>query len=287
MSLRLDQVFGVNFRTGMLAVAFAAISAGAANAASFEIVGGQTFDLQSDFGSFGPCGCNTLTGTGGTIIGNNTTSIQLGDFGYGTIAAPANQIQIFYSQNTGSFQSANVTGGLEVANSGSSAQLTYTFLGFEAAYMNVSEAAFSYNPSTPMFINQSTPANTSLTPLTVTLGANGLVPFLFHSNGYGTDPSGTAVNGGPIGANVAIGFMVDPSNTSIAYAFFKDIWQGGDLDFDDIVVEIQLDLVDWKHSANCHADSGRPASLRGRSRHAWPVGRRAEAPEGPNGLSVT
>lgn len=147
------------------------------------------------------------------------------------------------------FSSPNVSAtsvaglGITGGTNGQQVTLTYTYLGFEASNTNQSEAAFSYSPSTVMFTNATSALNTSSGPMTETLGTSGLVPFLFNSTRY-TAPSGTAVNGGPIGSNVALAFLIDPLNPAIAYAFFKDSWQGGDADFDDMVVEIQIGGLD-------------------------------------------
>ena len=113
------------------------------------------------------------------------------------------------------FSSPNVSAtsvaglGITGGTNGQQVTLTYTYLGFEASSVNQSEAAFSYSPSTVMFTNATSALNTSSGPMTETLGTSGLVPFLFNSTRY-TAPSGTAVNGGPIGSNVALAFLIDP-----------------------------------------------------------------------------
>jgi hypothetical protein len=233
MRMHLSPFSCVRLHAGAAVVALAPLLlVGSASAASFQIVNGIDFTLQSDFGNFYN-GTNTLTGTDGTIL------------------QPSDQIKIFYSQSTGSFNSPNVTGsgqndGLEIinANPNQPVQLTFTFLGFEAGYTNVSEASFSYSNTSAMFTNQSTIPGTqqSVSVPVSGLGPFGLVPFLFNSTAYGnpnSNNSGTAVNGGQIGANVAMGFMLGKTS-DVAYAFLKDIWQGGDLDFDDMVVEITV-----------------------------------------------
>jgi hypothetical protein len=213
--------------------------AGRASAASFDITGtAQSYTLPSNFD---PNWSGTPQGFSGS--------------GPGTI------IDIFYGANGSSpyapdpmtFTAPTASGaGLAVSGAAGPVSLTYTFLGFEAAYTNQAEASFTYS-STPQFQNHtsgSVPATTigASYTLTTSLPSSGLVPFLFNSTAYNA-PDGTAVNGGPIGANVGLGFLIDSANTNIAYALLKDIWQGGDGDFDDMVVEIQLNQTSITRSS--------------------------------------
>jgi hypothetical protein len=130
--------------------------------------------------------------------------------------------------------------------------LTYTYVGYEAAYTNTafnsSNTAGAY-----LFANQAPPTGTApgtSTSMVVQLGANGLIPFAFLSNGGGSYSSsnGSAINGGSIGSNVELAFATVGS--SIAFAFLEDIGANcpgsgcsGDQDFDDMVVEIQLNTL--------------------------------------------
>lgn len=202
---------------------------------TFDIVGTpQTYTLQADFNPNWTAVPQGFVGVGG--VGTNV------DIFYSAVATSttATTPMTFSSPNVSATSVAGL--GITGGTNGQQVTLTYTYLGFEAQDTNQSEAAFSYSPSTVMFTNQTSLLNTSSGPMTETLGTSGLVPFLFNSTRY-TAPSGTAVNGGPIGSNVALAFLIDPSNPSIAYALFKDSWQGGDADFDDMVVEIQIDQL--------------------------------------------
>ena len=224
------------------------LSVDSASAVStFDIVGTpQTYTLQADFNPNWTAVPQGFVGAGGPVCTSENCTVG----GVGT------NVDIFYSAVATSttattpmtFSSPNVSAtsvaglGITGGTNGQQVTLTYTYLGFEASNTNQSEAAFSYSPSTVMFTNATSALNTSSGPMTETLGTSGLVPFLFNSTRY-TAPSGTAVNGGPIGSNVALAFLIDPINPAIAYALFKDSWQGGDADFDDMVVEIQIDQL--------------------------------------------
>ena len=211
-------------------VALTILTFSGANAATFQIVGGTGFELNS---FFDPAGWNDPNIHKGTII------------------------QTFNSANA-------ETGGLEINPSitgGAAVTLSFTYLGFEAAYTNVSEASFSYNSADPMFINKSTPINTPSGALAFNLTSPGYIPFLFASWTYGAD--GVAINHGPIGSNVELGLLIDSSNSSTAYAFFKDIAANcpgtacsGDQDFDDMVVKIQI-----LSSSNIETTTPLPATL--------------------------
>jgi hypothetical protein len=119
-------------------------------------------------------------------------------------------------------------GGLSVSGSGS---VTFTYLGTEAAYDNQARTG-----ATLLFQNHSTPLNTTSGSFNV---SNALVPFLFRSINPGNLD---ANNGGSINAGVQIAFKLVGATT--AYAFFEDIAIGGDHDFDDMVVRIDLSSRD-------------------------------------------
>jgi hypothetical protein len=221
-------------RSGAAVVALASLlPVGSASASSlqFDIVGGDQFTLLSNF--------NPNWASAPSGIGSGTS------------------IDIFYSTNASSgalnFNSPTTSGaGLKVEYATAPVTLTYTFLGFEAAYTNIATDAFSLPGGTFTFTNQTSAIGSSSS---LTNQGNGLVPFSFNSAGGGySQADGTAANGGPIGQYVAIGFFVDQSNSAIAYAFLEDIWQGGDADFDDMVVQISA-------SQSPGADIGRPTPL--------------------------
>ncbi len=201
-------------------VALTCLPISGAGAATFQIVNGNgnAFDLNANFN---PVGWTNPSGIG--------------------VGTP---IEIFNYANASS-------GGLEInpAIAGPAAvNLVFTYMGFEAAYTNVSEASFTYNSATPMFINQSTSVGASSGPVTVNLTNPGYIPFLFASQAY--SPNAVATNHGTVDSKVELGFVIDPNNSSIAYAFFEDIGAGcpasstsscaGDQDFDDMVVKIQI-----------------------------------------------
>jgi hypothetical protein len=205
------------------------LSIGSASASSFQIVGGQAYTLESDFNPnwISPPPGLPLAGNYGP---NPTIQIFYGADGTGTNASNSSQVTNFTSPTPSG-------AGLVINGASGSVNLIYTFLGFEAAYTNQAEPSFTYS-STAMFTNQTTPLGTS-DNVSVALPSSGLVPFLFASTAYSS--GGVAVNGGPIGSNVGLGFLIDPFNSSIAYAFLEDIWSNGDADFDDMVVQIQID----------------------------------------------
>lgn len=220
-------------RTGIAGFAVVSVIAFSGNAkaasATFDYIGsGQSYTLQSDFNP-------------------DWNAVPDGFVGSG----PGTTIQIFYSATATStnattptnFTSPTASGaGLGLTGVTGPVSLTFTYLGFEAEYTNQAEASFTYDSTSPMFQNHTGGSVTATVNGAVASGSAtspGLVPFLFNSTNY-TTPAGTAVNGGPIGSDVAIGFLIDPNNPTIAYAFLEDIWQGGDADFDDMVVEIQI-----------------------------------------------
>lgn len=219
-----------NGSAGVAALAIASLLGCAAHAASFDIVGaGQAYTLPSNFS---PDWSSTPEGFNGS--------------GPGTV------IDIFYSADATSstaltpmtFNTPTASGsGLGISGANGPVTLTYTYLGYLAAFTNQFSASSTSN-GTAIFQNYSsagmaaTPNGASYT-VTTTLPGSGLVPLLFNS-AYYSGPNGTAVNGGPIGSDVALGFLIDPSNPNIAYAMFKDVWQNGDANFDNMVVEIQI-----------------------------------------------
>ena len=212
-----------------------------AKAVSFAINGGSSSYLPSNFGAFTPttgdggCNCSYLVGTDGLFIGYYQNS----GTGTGTSSAsPFSQLMVF--------DSVNAAGpyGLEVQGSTGNVSIKFTYLGYEAGDTNLSQDLFSYNNNAPngtVTFDNKTSTVGSLGSQTASLalgtGANStLVPFNFHSIDAGT----TATNGGPISIGSAIGFMIDPFNNLIAYAFFDDSGAGPDSDFDDMVVELQI-----------------------------------------------
>ena len=181
-----------------LAAAFTSLLAVcSANAATFTLVGGTGSTLQSNFN---PSGWSNPFGlTSGSAI------------------------TIFSSVNAGGGN------GLFVS---SPVTLTYTYMGTEADYHNIFEAASSVS-ATALFDNKSGP-NAPLTQ-TYTLSSNpGLVPALFESI---TPGNKDAINGVSINSAVKLAFAI-VNGGSTAFAFFEDIAVGGDGDFDDMVVRI-------------------------------------------------
>ena len=195
-----------------VAIAIAVVSSlslGSAHANTFQIVGGTSFTLQSNFNPSG-------------WTGNSTTGWTSPD-------------GIYIGKTIAVFNSANASrGGLEVTGLGQTS-LIYKFEGVEAAYTNYAQDAFSL--TSPSFDNQTSHIGDS-TSLNYDFTTSKLVPFLFDSSAY-SGKKGIAVNGGPISRNVQLGFAVDPSDSSIAFAFLEDIAIHGDKDFDDMVVEIR------------------------------------------------
>jgi hypothetical protein len=116
--------------------------------------------------------------------------------------------------------------------------LVFTFYGFEATNTNVAEAQFIYNAGSPMF-STAVPAQVGTSVTVGNVGGPGpsLVNFLFADQT--ASPDKVAVNGGPIGLGVLLGFYVTPT-AQTAYAFFDDTGRGffPDLDGDDMVVKI-------------------------------------------------
>jgi hypothetical protein len=219
-----------SFWLGPAALATAlCVSGGTANALSFYVDPANSLSLlPSNFGTFSPCNCNVLQGSDGLFIGSGN--------GNGSSASnPFSQFTIFSS-------SSPVNTGLEVLGTApnSTVGVAITYLGYEAGDTNLSQDMFSYDPTNPpvTFNNKSTaPGTVGLASLTLGNGPNPiLVPFNFHSIDAGT----TATNGGPITPGSSLGFMLDPNNALIAYAFFDDSGAGPDSDFDDMVVELQL-----------------------------------------------
>jgi len=194
---------------GSAAIALAALLSGsAARAASFDLVGTtQPYTLQGDFNP-------------------NWTAVPQGFSGSGA----GTNINVLYSA-TPSGSGLGITGA-----GGGQVSLTYTLLGYSSSL--ISQAGTSLN--VPMFQTSSTPNGTSFT---TTASGSGLVPLIFDSSAFG-GASGMAINGGAIGSNVAIGFLIDSANPGIAYALFNGSWQNGNGNFDNMIVGLQIDPAD-------------------------------------------
>ena len=123
---------------GAAVVAFTSLLLiGSANAASFDIVGvGQSYTLPTNFDPNWSSTPQGFTGSGpGTVI----------DIFYGANGSSP------YSPDPMTFTAPTASGaGLGISGANGPVSLTYTFLGFEAAYTNQAEASFTYS-STPMF----------------------------------------------------------------------------------------------------------------------------------------
>ena len=180
---------------GVAAALTSLLTVCAANAATFSLVGGTTgFSLQSNFN---PSGWSSPFS-----LGNGSP------------------VTVFSSVNAG--------GGNGLFVSPSPVTLTYTYMGTEAAYHNLFEAAFSFSPGA-LFDNKSV-SNPPLTQ-TFTLASNpGLVPLLFRSI---DQSNANAINGVSINSAVKLAFAIVNGGTT-AFAFFEDIAINGDNDFDDI-----------------------------------------------------
>lgn len=220
---------------GSSAIALTALlGVSAARAASFDLVGTtQPYTLQSDFNPNWTAVPQGFSGSG------SGTSVNI------LYSTPAYST---YAPTPTAFNTPTAAGaGLGITGTNGPVTLTYTYLGYNSSFINQFEPSFTYS-SSPTFQNlassnfAATPNGASFTT-TTNLSSSGLVPLLFNSTAYG-DSSGLAVNGGPIGSNVAMGFLIDPSNPDIAYALFKDSWQNSDGNFDNMIVEIQIDPSD-------------------------------------------
>ena len=185
-------------------------SMGSASAASFNIVGGITGEVLP--GSFNPSGT----------------------FPAGENIAPGTAITIFSSATTGGLE------GLPVSPTG--VDLSFTYIGYEAAYTNQAFDKFGYSGSA-LFTNQpsGTPLGTSTGPLLFILSginpSGGYVPITFNSLNYSSG-NGEAINGGTIASDLEIAFA--QVSSTVVYAFFDDGGAGPDRDFDDMVVRIQI-----------------------------------------------
>lgn len=209
------------------AVALAtALSCGNANAATatFSLVGGSSYTLPTGSGvnGFDPGGWNSASNSGidgGTSVTAFTSFLS----GQG----------LFVSDGT--------------ATTPLNLSLRFTYLGFEAGYTNVAEAAFVYGDDA-LFVNRGPTTIGSNTYSAATVGSSivesfslssnpGLVPLLFKSITGGT----LAVNGGTIsgGGTTSIAFFLANGNQT-AYAFFDDSGAGPDKDYDDMVVRIDV-----------------------------------------------
>jgi hypothetical protein len=115
-------------------------------------------------------------------------------------------------------------GGLSLSGAGN---VVFTYLGTEAGYTNI--ALFN---GSQIFSNQ-----TSLYGDTTGLYAvgAGLLPLAFRAVTPGNQD---ANNGGFIDEHVKLGIKL--VNATLAYLFFEDIAIGGDGDFDDLVVRVEI-----------------------------------------------
>ena len=194
----------------LAAVSAACVFPANVNAAStFSIIGGSPFTLGVSGGTFDPNWASAPDG-----IGTGTS------------------ITVFTSSNVGTFGLAGSPLG--------PVTLGLTFLGNEAGFTNISQALFVYDGSQPLF-STLTNANNDFYTATATLSGSGLIPFLFATYGGTGSIVGGAANGGPISSAMGIGFRLDSTDPSIAYAFFDD--SGGnptDADFDDMIVKLQI-----------------------------------------------
>jgi hypothetical protein len=120
------------------------------------------------------------------------------------------------------FSSANPAGGLSVIGP---AALTFTFLGTEAGGNNT----LSFDGS-EVFMNHSAAYGDTSGLLSA---ASGLLSILL-GNGAGQ----TASNGVAIDSNVMLGIL--KVSASVAYIFFEDLVKGGDGDFDDMVMRVDI-----------------------------------------------
>jgi PEP-CTERM motif len=217
---------GAKLSAGAAAISLASlISMTAANATVYNpyffIAGGTTTALPGDFGAFNTQAYGTNAG------GPSTDTLTTSD---GNTIGIGTKISEFFSSGGGL-----VLGGFA---SGSNVALTFTFLGFEAGDTDTT-TSFDYALGSDVvdFINQSTPPGTSTTAQETLPGPPALLPFTFTNQSVAGE---NATNGGPIDSGTGIGFLVDPTNDAIAYAFFDDSGAGPDGDFDDMVVEIQV-----------------------------------------------
>lgn len=120
------------------------------------------------------------------------------------------------------FSSANPAGGLSVIGP---AVLTFTFLGTEAGGNNT----LSFDGS-DVFMNHSAAYGDTSGLFSATAG---LLPILL-GNGAGQ----IASNGVSINPNVILGIL--KTSATVAYLFFEDLVKGGDGDFDDMVIRVDI-----------------------------------------------
>jgi hypothetical protein len=125
------------------------------------------------------------------------------------------------------FSGAGNTGGLSVDEN---AKVTFTYMGTSASYTNLT---FVTSPLTQIFSNQTSIAGTSVAVFDPI--AAGVLPFKFKSLNQGGEE---AINGGSIASNLLLGIIqVNPTR---AYAFLEDIAIGGDRDFNDMIIRIDV-----------------------------------------------
>lgn len=185
-------------RAGRLAgavVALTMLAGASANALTLSTIGGAADTLQSNFSPWG-----------WTVDANH-------DF-------------VGVGQSIVRFDNS-MAGGVGVGLSvDGPALVTFTYLGTEASYKNL-----SFTGPTQTFDNKVSLVWDTAGPYSA---AAGFIPFTFTS----VDGGGSAVNGLGIDPTVKIAFaIVSPTR---AYAFLEDIAQNGDGDFDDMVVRIDI-----------------------------------------------
>ncbi|MGZ5897428.1 MAG: hypothetical protein ACXWJ6_14395 [Xanthobacteraceae bacterium] len=179
------------------------ISAGAAQASSLSIsAGGSPSTLTSNFDpSYLPAhNPDNIHGTGGS-----PTPITV--FGNGSV------------------------GGLKVNGADANTFVTYTYLGTEAAYTNL----FMVGASPVTLFQNHNVERVAGVASSLFSASNGFLSFRFRS----VDPGNKdAVNGVSIDPQVQLAVAL--INPNLAYLFLEDIAQGGDHDFDDMVIRVDL-----------------------------------------------
>ncbi len=188
-----------------------AVGAPASAVGIFSFVGGTSGTLDANF----------------LFVGWNPAT----NFGITTGTA----IDIFNSGNASS-------GGLFVAPQ--NVRMTFTFEGASAGFTNFSDGSFNFSDLGTLFNNHTTPIGTSASAL-YNVGSNpGLVPFSFKSTCFNLSCSHIATNGGPIDTHTLLAFADNSTDSAIpvstAYAFLEDSAAGGDHDFNDMVVRMDL-----------------------------------------------
>ena len=193
------------------------LSAAGANAttASFSIQGGVAGVLPS-----GP-------GPGQNFISGLPAGWSAANFGIGDGTA----VTIFDSADIG---------GKGLFVSPENVSLTFTYEGHSSAFVNQSEASFTFSNLASLFNTQTSTYGVSSYTAPFNVGpAPGLVPFAFNSLCFTSKPCDRfAPNGGPItNPNLSIAFdLVSPT---VAYAFLDDSGlNNGSVDYNDMIVQI-------------------------------------------------